>query len=120
MMIAAAILATIAAVLIGREVLRQQEFPAAWEMSVATPANAIVDWCQANLGDITSAISDFVLIYLLDPIQNLFTGVPWWMVAGAFALIAWRVSGVAAGGGDVRLRRGDRRCSACGTSRWAP
>ncbi len=94
MTIAAAVLATIAAVLIGREVLKQQEFPAAWEMSVATPANAIVDWCQANLGDITSAISDFVLIYLLDPIQNLFTGVPWWMIAGTFALIAWRVSGV--------------------------
>ncbi|MEO8424060.1 MAG: ABC transporter permease subunit [Actinomycetota bacterium] len=92
-MITAAILVTIAAVLIGREVLRQQEFPPAWETSVATPANAIVDWSQENLGDITSTISDFVLIYLLDPIQNLFTGVPWWMIAGAFGLIAWRVSG---------------------------
>ena len=99
MMIAAAILVTIAAVLIGREVLRQQEFPAGLETSVAAPANAIVDWSQANLGDITSAISDFVLIYLLDPIQDLLTGVPWWMVAGAFALIGWRVSGMRLGVG---------------------
>lgn len=94
MMIAAAILVTIAAVLIGREVLRQQEFPPAWETSVGVPANAIVEWSQENLGDATSAISDFVLINLLDPIQDLFTSVPWWMIAGAFALIAWRVSGM--------------------------
>ena len=93
MMIAAALLVTIAAVVIGREVLRQQEFPPAWETSVATPANAIVDWSQENLGDITSAVSDFVLIYLLDPIQDLFTGIPWWMIAGAFGAIAWGVSG---------------------------
>ena len=93
MMIAAAILVTIAAVMIGRQVLRQQEFPPEWETSVAAPANAIVEWSQENLGDITSAISDFVLINLLDPIQNLLTGVPWWMIAGAFALIAWRLSG---------------------------
>jgi glycine betaine/proline transport system permease protein len=60
---------------------------------VATPANAIVDWSQTNLGEITSAIADFVLVYMLDPIQSLFVGVPWWMMAGAFALIGWRVSG---------------------------
>ena len=108
-MIAAAILATIAAVLIGREVLRQQEFPSRHgELSVATPANAIVEWCQANLGDITSAISDFVLIYLLDPIQDLLTGVPWWMVAGAFALIAWRVSGLRLAVGMFACVAGDR------------
>ena len=108
MMIAAAILATIAAVLIGREVLRQQEFPAAWELSVATPANAIVEWCQANLGDVTSAISDFVLIYLLDPLQDLLHGRA--VVDGRGGVRADRLArlGVAAGGGDVRLRRGDR------------
>ena len=31
---------------------------------------------------------------MLDPIQDLFTGVPWWMMAGAFALIGWKVSGI--------------------------
>jgi glycine betaine/proline transport system permease protein len=89
----AALLITIVAVVVGREVLRQQSFPEAVEFSVATPANAMVEWSQRNLGDITSAVSDFVLIYLLDPIQSLFVGVPWWMMAGAFALIGWRVSG---------------------------
>jgi glycine betaine/proline transport system permease protein len=93
MMVGAAILVTIIAVLVGREVLRQQEFPEGWEISVAAPANAIVEWSQENLGDATSALSDFTLLYLLDPIQDLFVGVPWWMVAGLFGLIALRVSG---------------------------
>ncbi|MDH5225000.1 MAG: ABC transporter permease subunit [Actinomycetota bacterium] len=88
-----ALLITIAAVVIGREVLRQQTFPTGLEFSVATPANAIVEWLQANLGDATSAISDFVLLNLLDPVESLFVGVPWWMVAGSFALIGWRLSG---------------------------
>jgi glycine betaine/proline transport system permease protein len=85
--------ATIIAVLIGREVLRQQSFPEGLEYSVAAPANAAVSWSQAHLGGITSAISDFVLVRLLDPLESLFVGVPWWMVAGAFAVIGWRVSG---------------------------
>jgi glycine betaine/proline transport system permease protein len=93
-LVVSAIVATVAAVLIGREVLRQQVFPEQWETSVATPANAIVDWSQANLGDFTSAVSDLTLIYLLDPLEELLVGAPWWMVAGAFALIALRVSGV--------------------------
>jgi glycine betaine/proline transport system permease protein len=92
-LVVAAILATVAAVLIGREVLRQQDYPERWETSVAVPANAIVEWSQENLGGFTSAVSDFMLVYLLDPIKELFVGVPWWMVAGAFALIAARVSG---------------------------
>ena len=88
-----ALLSTIVAVVIGREVLRQQSFPEGWESSVATPANAIVDWSQEHLGNTTSAISDFVLVRLLDPLESLFVGVPWWMMAGAFAAIGWRVSG---------------------------
>ena len=88
-----AVVLTVLAIVVGREVLRQQAFPEAWESSVATPANAVVEWSQANLSDAASAVSDFVLVRLLDPLQTLFVGVPWWMMAGAFALIGWRVSG---------------------------
>jgi glycine betaine/proline transport system permease protein len=84
---------TVLAIVVGRELLRQQAFPEAWEFSVAPVADAIVRWSQANLSGIASAVSDFVLIRLLDPLESLFVGVPWWMVAGAFGLIGWRVSG---------------------------
>jgi glycine betaine/proline transport system permease protein len=85
---------TVVAVVFGREVLRQQSFPEAWEFSVATPADAIVSWSQQNLTDLASAVSDFIIVRLLDPVELRLVGVPWWMIAGAFALIAWRVSGL--------------------------
>jgi glycine betaine/proline transport system permease protein len=88
-----AVLVTVAAILVGRQVVRQQDFPSGWETSVAPPANAVVDWSQRTLGDATSAVSDLVLVYLLEPLRKLFIGVPWWMVAAAIAAIAWRVAG---------------------------
>ena len=99
-----AIIITILAVVIGREVLREQSFPddrvisvetstGGEAIGVAAPADAIVRWSQEHLSDLASAVSDFVLIRLLDPLETLLVGVPWWMVAGAFALVGWRVSG---------------------------
>ncbi len=84
----------VAAVLIGREVLRQQDWPEAWTTSVAAPANAIVEWSRDNLTGFADALSRFLLRFLLDPLQDLLVGLPWWIVAGAAAMIAWRVSGV--------------------------
>jgi glycine betaine/proline transport system permease protein len=93
--IAAAIVITVLAVGIGREVVRQQEFPEALETSlVADAANSIVDWSQDNLRGATSAMSDATIIYGLDPLETLFVQEPWWIIAGVFALIAWRFSGV--------------------------
>jgi glycine betaine/proline transport system permease protein len=34
-----------------------------------------------------------VLRLLLDPLRDLLVGLPWWMIAGSVALVAWRVSG---------------------------
>ncbi|HET7237337.1 MAG TPA: ABC transporter permease subunit, partial [Actinomycetota bacterium] len=88
-----AIVATVAAVLIGRYVLVQQDFPTSPRIDLVTPTNEAVDWIQANLSGLTSAIGDFLILYCLDPIERLLLGVPWWMVAGGFALVAWRFSG---------------------------
>ena len=91
--VAAAIAATVAAVLIGRYVLVRQDFPSSPRIDLVTPTNIAVDWIQANLEWLTSAIGDFLILYCLDPIVNLLLGVPWWMVAGFFAVAAWRFSG---------------------------
>jgi glycine betaine/proline transport system permease protein len=88
-----AVLASLGAIFVGRQVLRQQEFPDEWTLSLEKPANAIVDWSQQSFHAVASATNDGLIIWLLDPLEGLFTGVPWWMVAGAFALIGWRVSG---------------------------
>jgi glycine betaine/proline transport system permease protein len=88
-----AIAATVAAVLIGRYVLVQQDFPSSPRIDLVTPTNTAVDWIQSNLEWLTSAIGDFLILYCLDPIVNLLLGVPWWMVGGFFAVAAWRFSG---------------------------
>ena len=92
-LIGAAVAITILAVIVGRQVLQQQEFPEQWTTSVAAPTNAIVEWSQENLVGITDVIANVMLRAFLDPLRDLLIGLPWWMVAGGAALIAWRVSG---------------------------
>jgi glycine betaine/proline transport system permease protein len=93
LLVVLAIAATVAAVLIGRYVLVQQDFPSSPRIDLITPTNTAVEWIQSNLEWLTSAIGDFLILYCLDPIVNLLLGVPWWMVGGFFAVTAWRYSG---------------------------
>jgi len=89
----AAAAASVVGVVIGRELLRQQEFPSEWDTSVvANIANDVIEWSQTSLQGLTSAVNDFLILYLLDPLERLLLAEPWWIVAGAFALLAWRAS----------------------------
>ena len=90
--IVAGIAISLAAVVIGREVLRQQEFPDAWDTDiVANIANDVIVWSQTNLQGFTSGVNDFLILYLLDLLERLLLEEPWWIVAGHF-LLAWRVA----------------------------
>ena len=88
----AALGATVLAVLIGRYVLKQQSFPDTWTLSVAGPTNSLVDWAQRTFAGVTGTISDWMIKYALDPLRYLLTQLPWWMLAGGTALLAWSVS----------------------------
>jgi glycine betaine/proline transport system permease protein len=87
-----AALAVAAGVGIGREVLRQQDFPEAWSFSLAGPADAVVDWAKTNLRGITNWVSDTIVVRGLEPLKDLLQGVPWWMVAGGAAVLGWAAS----------------------------
>ena len=89
----AAVVVTVAAVLIGRYVLVQQGFPESPRIDFIDVTNDVVRWIQTHLDTVTSVVSDFVILYLLDPLLDLLTGLPWWMIAGGVALVAWRVGG---------------------------
>jgi glycine betaine/proline transport system permease protein len=82
----------VAAVLIGREVLRQETFPASWTVSIDDPINSALDWVTRTFGGITDWITSVTITYALNPLLSLLTEVPWWMVAGFTALVGWRVS----------------------------
>jgi glycine betaine/proline transport system permease protein len=82
----------IVAVVVGRQVLRQQDFPDGWTISIAGPVNDIVAAITRTIGDFTKALSDAIVRFALDPIRDLLTGLPWWMACGGAALLAWRVA----------------------------
>lgn len=90
---AAAVGLVVVAALAGSALLGVDEVPGDGLLSVETPTNAVVDWVRAHLGDVTSSVSDFLILYVLDPLQSLLQGVPWWLFTGAVALVAWRGAG---------------------------
>jgi len=90
-----AVLAVVAAIVIGRQVLRQQIFPTGWTVSIAGPVNTAVDWItrpDEAIGRITKHITDLGVNYALDPLRSLLLGLPWWMVCGGAAVAAWAAS----------------------------
>lgn len=89
---AAAVLVTLLAIAIGRYVLAQQGFPEAATISIVEPTNDAVEGIKDAFGGVTSAVSDGLIIYGMDPIEGLLLGVPWWMVVFATALLAWRLA----------------------------
>ena len=88
----AALSITIGAVFFGRQVLVQQEFPEQYTVSIADPVNGAVTWVEDTFSDITRGFSDGMIQYALDPLRDVLVGVPWWMICGGVALLAWRVS----------------------------
>jgi glycine betaine/proline transport system permease protein len=89
----AAAAVTALAVVVGREVLRQQDFPTEWTISVADPTNATVDWIKDTFSDVTGTISHWVIVFALDPLRHLLQEEPWWLLALGVAVLAWRASG---------------------------
>ncbi len=70
-----------------------EKFPFAGALSVAGPANGVESWARTELFSLTSAFSDLVIIYGLNPLRSLLLAVPWWLVAAIVAAIAMRVAG---------------------------
>lgn len=90
--LAAAAGATIAAILIGRELLQQQDFPTSWTISVAGPTNSLVDWIQRTFSGFTGTLSRWLVLYALDPLERFLQNEPWWLLAAGTGVLAWRVS----------------------------
>ncbi|HEX6843999.1 MAG TPA: ABC transporter permease subunit, partial [Actinomycetota bacterium] len=82
-----------AAVLIGRQVLRQQAWPEELTFSLEEPTNAVVEWLQTNLGGITNWIGDTLTTLLLDPFETLMRGEPWWVLAALAGLAGYKAKG---------------------------
>lgn len=77
-----------------------QDFPQAWVFEFSQPVDTAVTWMRDNLYQIgdssigTGPLSDFLLIYGLNPIRSLLENwLPWPLVILGVALLAYAVSG---------------------------
>ena len=96
--VVAAIAAILIGVMVGREVVRQQDFPERYVVelggntSETGPVNAVVNNVTEFVTPVTEWISDTLVTYALVPLNDLLIGVPWWYLAGAVALLGFVVS----------------------------
>ncbi|MBB2745601.1 UNVERIFIED_ORG: glycine betaine/proline transport system permease protein [Microbispora rosea subsp. rosea] len=70
-----------------------QEFPEQWQVQIVRPINDVADWIEAHWYTFTGFLNDTVAYGLLNPLQDVLTSAPWWLVTAAVLAFAWRVSG---------------------------
>ncbi|GAA2679804.1 ABC transporter permease subunit [Nonomuraea recticatena] len=68
-------------------------FPDAWILRVGPPVTEAVNWAKFSWYDVTTAIRNVTSDLLLNPLQDVLTSTPWWLVAAAVLALAWWASG---------------------------
>jgi glycine betaine/proline transport system permease protein len=69
------------------------EFPSWLTIDLASPIDSAVEWVQNNLGDVTQAISDFLVTNVIDPIYKFLLALPWFLVVVAIAFVGFMSKG---------------------------
>jgi glycine betaine/proline transport system permease protein len=82
-----------AGILIGRFILGDPEFPESIAFSFQGFVNEITNWLRTNATGITEAIKNVVTFGLINPIQEVLTTSPWWLVIYCVVGIALIVGG---------------------------
>jgi glycine betaine/proline transport system permease protein len=80
------------AVVVGRQVIRQQDFPTGLTVSIAGTVDTVVHAITRNIGSTTQAMSDAMVKFALDPLRTLLLGMPWWLLCSVAALAGWAAS----------------------------
>ncbi|MEA2555550.1 MAG: glycine betaine/proline transport system permease protein [Actinomycetota bacterium] len=80
------------AVVIGRQVLRQQDFPTGLTVSIQGTVNTVVHAITRNIGSATQALSDAMVRVALEPLRTMLLGMPWWLLCGLAGSAAWAAS----------------------------
>src|SRR3954451_12785233 len=79
----------IGAVFVGRQVLRQQDFPDQWVVSIAQPVDHVEESITRSIGTYTRSISEGATRWGLVPLRDLLQDLPWWMVCFGAAVGAY-------------------------------
>jgi len=87
--------ASVVVVVLLAHVLNWQQFPSWLTYDISSPVDSAVDWVQSNLRrDVpliggTQAISDFLVIRVLDPIKDFLLWLPWLTIVVGLAFVGW-------------------------------
>jgi glycine betaine/proline transport system permease protein len=81
--------AVIVAIVVGRQVLRQQDFPDQWVVSIVKPVDNAEESVTRSIGTYTRSLSDGATRWGLVPLRNLLQDLPWWMVCLGAAVGAY-------------------------------
>ncbi len=88
-------IASVVLVVLLTHVLGWQRFPSWLTYDISSPADSVVDWVQTNLrkgvpviGG-TQAISDFLVIRVLQPLKEFLLWLPWLLIVVATAFVGW-------------------------------
>jgi len=92
-------LAVVAVAFLIARIAHADHFPDGWTFSLRQPVNSAVEWLRDNvrtgvpvIGG-SSAISDFLVLHMLEPLRQLLTDTPWWIVTAAVGALAWVTAG---------------------------
>jgi glycine betaine/proline transport system permease protein len=70
------------------------EWPEGWTVNFVVQVNDAVHWAETNWYGVTTFVKDVTTGLLINPLEDLLTSAPWWLIAAAALLLAWWVSGV--------------------------
>ncbi|MDP9184191.1 MAG: ABC transporter permease subunit, partial [Actinomycetota bacterium] len=83
------VVVAIGAIVVGRQVLRQQEFPDSLVVKIAPTIDRVDRTVVDALRPVTSQFTTYADTYALNPLRDLLQGLPWWMVCLGAAVAAW-------------------------------
>ncbi|MEU4230406.1 ABC transporter permease subunit [Nonomuraea sp. NPDC026600] len=70
------------------------EWPDGWTVNFVVQVNDAVHWAETSWYGVTTYVKDVTTSLLINPLEGLLTSAPWWLIAAAALLLAWRVSGL--------------------------
>lgn len=83
---------TVGAIVLSRTMLWAAQPPTTWPDvggALSTAGDAVSSWAQGNLSWLTQNLRDAVTYGILNPLESLLTGSPWFVVGAAFVVFAW-------------------------------
>jgi glycine betaine/proline transport system permease protein len=86
---------TVVAIVLSRQVLWFAVFPESLDVGerVGAAADAVQEWITANFDLLTVTGSEQFTIWVLNPLQDLLAGSPWWATLAAITLLAFILAG---------------------------